>query len=686
MRISRALVIFTHLIALTGFLAIYLTGAVGPPATAIFSISLTLSFINGRYGKSYYLGHGVSTLLALLLVLYIALGTFFLGVELFQGILDFLIFTQAIKLLSRKRMRDIIQIYILSFFQFLAGTIITVNFSYAIAFIVYIAVAIWAVIVFEMRRGSLEAEGERSGDPELVTPLFLSTTFVVSFCIFLTAALIFISVPRLRGSYFSSGFLRTEELRSGFSDEVKLGRVGEIKLDGSTVMMVRVLDREIDDVPYPVYWRGVALNEFDGITWRAASVGYRVYKPDREGRVIVNDKGSGKDYLEQEIITEPLDTDVLFSANVPMGFGSVPGGRVGGINDSYVLPDRTSYRIKYYAFSDVHEPPPDELREDNPPYADSMEAYLMLPPLGNRVKELALRITSLDADNYDKAISVKRFLLANFRYTRTLEGDSRGYPLEEFLFDKKEGHCEYFATAMAVLLREVGIPSRIVNGFIGGEVNEQGNFFLVRQSDAHSWVEVYFPEHGWVSFDPTPESGNRREAGAFSVIASYVDYLRFRWSRYVIDFSERDQVRLLNSVRDRWSWNNKAFSGVFRLRSVFDKRAAAVIAALVLFTWVFLTKPDIGSLLRKRNAGAGQKASAVYRDALVYLSRRGFPKPESMTAREFSGALAGSSCPGSPVMELLTDKYLRLRFGGSDDEEELRLLAELLKKLKRIKA
>lgn len=239
---------------------------------------------------------------------------------------------------------------------------------------------------------------------------------------------------------------------------------------------------------------------------------------------------------------------------------------------------------------------------------------------------------------------------------------------------------------MAVLLREVGIPTRIVNGFIGGEVNEQGNFFLVRQSDAHSWVEAYFPEHGWVSFDPTPEGGNRREAGAFSVIASYVDYLRFRWSRYVIDFSQRDQIRLLNRVRDRWSWNSKAFSGFSGFKSLFDKRAAAVIAALLLFTWVFLTKPDIGSLLRRRNAGTGQKASAAYRDALGYLSKKGFPKPESMTAREFSGALAVSSYPGSPLMELLTDRYLRLRFGGSDDEEGLRLLAELLKKLKRIKA
>jgi hypothetical protein len=159
MRVSRALVVFTHLIALTGFLAIYLTGAVGVTEASIFSLSLALSFVNDRYGKSYYLGRGVSTLLAFVLILYIAAGIFILRVEPFKGIPDFLIFTQVLKLLSRKRTRDIIQIYVLSFFQFLAGTIITVSFTYTAAFFVYIAVATWAMIVFEMRKGSLEAGG-----------------------------------------------------------------------------------------------------------------------------------------------------------------------------------------------------------------------------------------------------------------------------------------------------------------------------------------------------------------------------------------------------------------------------------------------------------------------------------------------------------------------------------------------
>ncbi|MEW6145927.1 MAG: DUF3488 and transglutaminase-like domain-containing protein [Thermodesulfobacteriota bacterium] len=685
MRVSHALTIFTHLMALAGFLSISLTGAVGRPVIAVFSISLALSFYNERYGKGYYIGHGLSTALAFLLVLYAASGVFLLGVELFKAILEFLIFVQVLKLLGRKQMRDIIQIYALSFFQFVAGTVVTVSFSYSAAFVLYIAVAVCAIIVFEMRRGAIEAGSPGDSDPGLVTPPFLGTAFVLSICILLTAALIFISVPRLRGSYFSSGFLRTGELRSGFSDEVRLGRVGEIKLDGSPVMMVRVLDREIADVPYPVYWRGVALEEFDGESWRSGSAGYSIYKPGPDGRVAVGGNAAGKkgDILEQEIITEPLDTDVLFSANFPLGFGSVPGGRVAAVNDSYSLRDRVSYRIKYYAVSDIGAPSPDELRNDDSAYPDGMDAYLKLPPLGSRVKELTLEITSPESNAYDKALSIKRYLLANYSYTRTLEPGSRGFPIEDFLFAGKEGHCEYFATAMAVLLREAGIPSRVVNGFIGGSPNEHGNFFLVRESDAHSWVEAYFPEHGWVTFDPTPEGAVSPAPGLFPLVSSYVDYLRYRWSRYVIDFSEGDQMRLLNEARDKWSWKKKTLFVDRGGKSLFGYRAAAIIAVLVLCLWLASSGPGIKSRLRLRSKSSRDKASGIYRQALAYLSRKGFPKPESMTASEFSESLVKSGHPASSVMKLLTDKYLALRYGGSADEEGLRLLSGLLGRLRR---
>lgn len=150
-----------------------------------------------------------------------------------------------------------------------------------------------------------------------------------------------------------------------------------------------------------------------------------------------------------------------------------------------------------------------------------MQAYLQLPPDGVGLKELASRITSHENNNYERAISIKGFILTNYKYKMTLRVSSGWYPLEEFLVNKEEGHCEYFATAMAVLLREVGVPSKIVNGFIGGEINEQGNSYLIRESDAYSWVEAYFPGYGWVSFDPTPESGRSCDGDSLSGACVY---------------------------------------------------------------------------------------------------------------------------------------------------------------------
>ena len=177
MKISRALSVFTHLMALVGFLAVFMSGGVGVPSAVVFFIALAASFVSELYGKNYYVGDRISTILAVLLVVYSAAGIMVFRFEPFRVILDFLIFTQVLKLLGRKRMRDVVQIFLLSFFQFLAGAIITVSFSFAVAFVLYIAAAIWALMAYEMRKGSLESGASgKDGDPGVVTPMFLSTT------------------------------------------------------------------------------------------------------------------------------------------------------------------------------------------------------------------------------------------------------------------------------------------------------------------------------------------------------------------------------------------------------------------------------------------------------------------------------------------------------------------------------
>ncbi|HWP91278.1 MAG TPA: DUF3488 and transglutaminase-like domain-containing protein [Thermodesulfobacteriota bacterium] len=681
MKVSQALSLFTHLIALIGFFTICVSGQVSVLGITIFLSSLFLSYINERYQKQYYLDQRFVTLLAFALLLYAFLSIVVFGKDAFNVILTFLIYTQVIKLLGRKDMRDYIQIFILSFFHFLAGTILTVDFSYGIAFVVYVSVALWAIIVLSMRKESMEASS--NDDPRVVTPLFLSSTVIISFGIFAFTALMFVSIPRLKSGFLTSAFIRPEALKTGFSDEVKLGQVGEIKLDSSPVMRVKILNSDPESLPETIYWRGIALDHFDGTTWRASNRDYKMYKSDPEG--VIRVKENGDRVLVQEIVTEPLDTDVIFAGSLPVGFKGIAGGRLAEFNDSYVLPVKLSYRLKYTAYSDLSSPLPRDLREEKNKYPALIKRhYLQLPPMDERISELAREITKLDRNPYDQAVSVKRYLVTNMGYTRTLPPGAGEFPLEDFLFESKAGHCEYFATAMVVLLREVGIPARIVNGFVGGEWNEYGNFFLLRESNAHSWVEVYFPESGWVIFDPTP-AGNDSLAADDSLffIRSYLDYLKYKWSRYVVDFNQQDQVRLFDEFRSGWSWRkNNLENRVDRVTSLHKKWLVGFLL-VALVGWTLYNRSDLRYFIGYRSKKPLEKASVIYKKSLSLLSKKGYPKAEHLTPREFARDVTKEGGARFHTFVELTEKYLNLRFGGEAVKSKLLELEALLDRLRK---
>ncbi len=683
MRVSRALVLFTHLIALVGFVSLLLTGQVGALTALFFTAAIAFSFYNEINKAGYYISTALSTVFALVLVVYVISDVLLLGSELLAGILNFLIFTQIIKLLGRKQSRDIVQIYVLSFFQFLAGSVLTVNFNYALAFVLYVAVFTWAIIVFTINNEAREAGHTDRNEPKVVTPLFLSTTVLISFCIFVFSALIFVSVPRLRSGVFATNFLRAEALRSGFSDSVNLGSVGEIKLDGSPVMSVKFINRNGEDLdPAALYWRGIALDHFDGKSWNIRNSGYEFHQFGKDG--VIRPVETNSLLSEQEIVTQQLDTDVLFAANTPYAFKHVPGGRIAEANDSYMLAMGLATRIKYTAYSDLDTPAPDDLRHTPNQYPKEISSkYLDLPEMSNEVNTLVDSITANDVTPYDKAVSIKRHLLTNYKYTRTLEGTEGIYPLEDFLFRVKEGHCEYFASAMVVMLREAGVPARLVNGFLGAEWNRLGEFFLVRESNAHSWAEAYFPGHGWVIFDATPEGLAIGERGEQGYMAAYLDYLRYRWNRYIVDFSQRDQIRIFSGVKDNIGWQKKKLSTSAIGDLKRHKKWLFVIALLIAGAWFVINRPELSGLLPRGGNRAKNRATAMYMRALKFSAKKGYEKPINMTPTEFSNYLVKEGGEQLSSIYPLTKQYLDMRFGESYDEGELSVLAEMLRSFQR---
>ncbi len=248
---------------------------------------------------------------------------------------------------------------------------------------------------------------------------------------------------------------------------------------------------------------------------------------------------------------------VVLSAGVPVLLRGGIGRLTRDLNESLYAHASTDKRVLYTISSRPNDSPGEDLAQDAavPPRTRG-ERYLQLPPLAPEIGALAHAIAPAGRSDAERALAIERYLQRNGRYTDTPPPlDERRSPIEQFLLDRQEGHCEYFASAMVVLLRDVGIPARLVNGFAGGHANRLGGFVEVAQSDAHAWVEVHYARAGWVSYDPTPAdlrlAGSDALRGASS-LADLASALELWWFRNVVDFDRGTQARALRSLWMRW--------------------------------------------------------------------------------------------------------------------------------------
>ena len=256
--------------------------------------------------------------------------------------------------------------------------------------------------------------------------------------------------------------------------------------------------------------------------------------------------------LRQDVFLEPIASEVVFAAprllRLTMATSAVAVDDMGAVSVS-----SAGARLRYTVESEVEGPTVRGAGVVRPaPALDGaqLERYRQLPVLAPAIPALARQVAGTSRDPAEIARRLEAFLRQQFRYTLDIERVSQLDPLQEFLLVRRAGHCEYFAAAMAVMLRSLGVPARVVNGFQRGEWNPYGQYYIVRYYDAHSWVEAYLPDAGWVSFDPTPRA-------SFDALASrtpmllYLDSLRLRWHRYVVNWTLRDQIHAVQAVQLR---------------------------------------------------------------------------------------------------------------------------------------
>jgi uncharacterized small protein (DUF1192 family) len=426
--------------------------------------------------------------------------------------------------------------------------------------------------------------------------------------------------------------------------------------------------------------------------------------------------------MEQTIVLEPLSTDTLFAAQrayrLRGPLGTIFKDRWTGALSAQGIRNRITYQVS----SDVSVPSEQELRLDSPALSPEDKKRLCLQgvhKLDPRISQLTHEIARNAATPYDKARAIEHYLKTEFRYTLDLKPTDDD-PLAEFLFKTREGHCEYFATAMVMMLRTLEIPARIVNGFQMGEYNELNDMYTVRESDAHSWVEAYFPRtDSWIEFDPTPSAGinDYSQGGLWAQLRKYADAMEVFWLDYIVTLDSDEQASIMVDVQHRLLTVKDRLFGYYlfaRLwvrnllnRMIVERRWSptelfALTAAVVLMIssamglYIILAHrkrrgraptgygpwwyrlfilPTWRRRLRRRDYR--QSAVLFYEQMLAIARRAGMVKQPFETPVEFA-ITSGLA----PIRELTT-LYNRVRFGGGQlNDSETRRVLELLAQLK----
>jgi len=341
------------------------------------------------------------------------------------------------------------------------------------------------------------------------SPLF-RVSLVAAAGTFALAGVMFFIIPRVGQATLP---FRAElgKRISGFTDRVELGAYGEIETDHTVVMRVHFPESVKDPEKLPnLRWRGLAFDRFDGRVWEAGPRRRGLLRRDPSGVFRVEEARGTGPVVRQEIFLDPIGADAVFAAphalRLEMRLGAVGLDDMGSISAP-----ASSGRLQYSVESELELTPPRGLRDAAwPPVKQPPGAarYLQLPALPERIPALARAVTAGSRSPYEAALKLNHYLSTQFTYTLVIKQETTLDPLEEFLFVRRSGNCEYFAAAMAVMLRSVGIPARVVGGFQRGDWNPYGAYFMVRMKDAHSWVEAFLDGPGWITFDPSPRAAS----------------------------------------------------------------------------------------------------------------------------------------------------------------------------------
>jgi hypothetical protein len=601
------------------------------------------------------------------------------------------------KILTAKTNRDYTYVKMIAAMELLAAAVLSSSLSFFGYLALFLMLAIAAFSSGEVRRSAqLRKAVVRAGLPAFARRLGVLATFLFSGILVMTAVMFFI-LPRTARAALER-FVPSRYHMPGFSNGITLGQIGEIKRNTSAVMHIRT-DPPGDGLKY-ARWRGSALSRFDGKRWDNPPPIREIALPVEHGVLLVNTldrtpirPGHVIPYIVQ---LNEIAPEMLFIAGMPRTISiNLPMVRRAVESGSYLINLPVGYRggLMYGVnsfFEDDTAPVRTTPRQLS---LRDREELLQLPEIDPRIPRLAREMTAGGLSEVERARMLEHRLRSDYGYTLELLPAAVADPLANFLFERKKGHCEYFASAMAVMLRSLGIPSRVITGFQSGVYNPMTHLQVVRASDAHSWVEAWIPGNGWTTFDPTPADPSAASVGLSARMALFFDAAEQFWQDWVMGYDLDRQIvlaaRMDESARKiKFNW-----FGDLRNQIVASAKSAMVYApwivviagiALALILYGRSIVAWWGSLKRTRRLARGQgvasDATILYARMLRALAKRGMHKPPWLTPGEFARVLPSSEVSG--VVNDLTGFYNEFRFGGRT--EVAARMMELLDRLERM--
>ncbi|MCL4686562.1 transglutaminase-like domain-containing protein [Myxococcota bacterium] len=679
----------SYTLATVASLSLAVTGTIALPALLAQALALTAG-LRLRTRSRGWQRHGVVLNALLLAIIAFSLGFWLRGGSALVALAHFALLAQGLQLLDARPRRSDFVLVALGLFQMILAANLTDSLLFPVFLAVFVAAMVWTLVVHTLWVESLAA-GEPWLPERAFSPRLLRTTMVATLFSLALAILIFLVLPRVRSGALSHPGLRATP-QAGFSDRVTLGDLGRIRQDPTVVLRVETLA----GTPPPreaSYWRGLAFDHFDGRHWSVTPRTRRYVSPGADLGVDLGPHLAPED-LVQRVLREPMAAGVLFAAGVPThvtgSFGRIERDDNGGL----YAPDSEQDRVQYAIRVASAESDETALHDDHArPPAGTGTRYLHLPPISDRIRTLAGEIVAGAASDAARVAAIERHLLRSGRYDDRPPpetGGALGSPIEAFLLEETAGHCEYFASGMIVLVRALGLPARLVNGFAGGRENVLGGFVELARSDAHAWVEVHYERAGWVRYDPTPVDARLR-ADAFGLLAQMQGLgraLEHWWFQHIVEF---DRSRQMNALRSGWMqwrrWRTQprgalaAGEAPTPGRKGFDGGVLATLTAALAVAgaglWIWSR--------RRRPYGYGVRLPSRYGEALRLLERhRGLVRPAALPAREFAREVSRTVPPAaSAAFWALTESYLAERFGSRpapSRRAELRTLRDTLRR------